>query len=98
VTAIELVARIARPGQSSYGLPWGQDRLVAIFLATVANPSALAPDHVQQRAETLGLQLDGSQYRRLMASFQRIFGVTIFFGTDRQLERAEGSTKLDSFS
>ena len=32
--------------------------------------------------------LRGSQYRRLVASFQRIFGATIFFGTDSQSERA----------
>jgi hypothetical protein len=30
----------------------------------------------------------GTQYRRLMAAFQRIFGTTIFFGTDTQRETA----------
>jgi hypothetical protein len=33
---------------------------------------------------TFGLQQGGSQYRRLVASFQRIFGATIFFGSDTQ--------------
>jgi hypothetical protein len=37
---------------------------------------------------TLGMQLGGSQYRRLVGAFQRIFGATIFFGTDNQRERA----------
>ncbi len=30
----------------------------------------------------------GTQYRRLVGAFQRIFGATIFFGTDSQRERA----------
>lgn len=30
----------------------------------------------------------GTQYRRLIASFQRIFGATIFFGTDIQHKKA----------
>lgn len=38
--------------------------------------------------DAFGLHQGGAQYRRLLASFQRIFGATMFFGTDRQLERA----------
>jgi hypothetical protein len=38
--------------------------------------------------DTFGLQQGGSQYRRLIGGFQRIFGATIFFGTDTQRERA----------
>jgi hypothetical protein len=38
--------------------------------------------------ETFGMQQGGTQYRRLMGAFQRIFGATIFFGTDTQRERA----------
>lgn len=38
--------------------------------------------------DTFGMQQGGAQYRRLFASFQRIFGATIFFGTDTQRERA----------
>jgi hypothetical protein len=34
--------------------------------------------------DTFGLQQGGSQYRRLVGAFQRIFGATIFFGTDVQ--------------
>jgi hypothetical protein len=34
--------------------------------------------------DTFGLQQGGSQYRRLVDSFQRIFGATIYFGTDSQ--------------
>jgi hypothetical protein len=38
--------------------------------------------------ETFGMQQGGSQYRRLVCAFQRIFGATIFFGTDTQKQRA----------
>jgi replication initiator protein len=78
-------------GHPSYGLPWGQDRLVPIFLAT------LAVRHQRQRitfrsgAEMLdafGLQQGGTQYRHLVGAFQRIFGATIFFGTDTQRAKA----------
>jgi hypothetical protein len=38
--------------------------------------------------DTFGMQQGGTQYRRLMGAFERIFGATIFFGTDTQRERA----------
>jgi hypothetical protein len=38
--------------------------------------------------DTFGMQQGGSQYRRLIGSFQRIFGATIFFGNDTQREHA----------
>jgi len=38
--------------------------------------------------DTFGMQQGGTQYGRLTSTFQRIFGATIFFGTDTQRERA----------
>lgn len=38
--------------------------------------------------DVFGMQQGGSQYRRLVASFQRVFGATFFFTTDSQRERA----------
>jgi hypothetical protein len=38
--------------------------------------------------DTFGMQQGGSRYRRLVGAFQRIFGATIFFGTDTQREPA----------
>jgi Plasmid encoded RepA protein len=73
-----------------YGVPWGQDRLVPIFLATLAMRQQKQTITFRSAAEMLdvfGMQ-GGSQYRRLIASFQRIFGATIFFGTDTQREKA----------
>src|SRR5678815_3455316 len=72
-------------GHPEFGLPFGQDRLVPIFLATMA---------VKQQSPTIrfrsasilldwfGLSKGGKEYRRLVAAFERIFGATIFFGTD----------------
>lgn len=78
-------------GHPKYGLPWGQDRLVPIFLATLAARQQRQTITFRSAAEmldTFGLQQGGTQYRRLLASFQRVFGATIFFGTDVQRERA----------
>ena len=77
-------------GHPSYGLPWGQDRLVPIFLATQAirqKSPQIVFESAAEMLSTFGMQQGGSQYRRLVASFQRIFGATIFFGTNSQSER-----------
>jgi hypothetical protein len=78
-------------GHPNYGLPWGQDRLVPIFLATLAirqQTARITFGSAAEMLDTFGMQQGGSQYRRLVAAFQRIFGATIFFGTDTQRERA----------
>lgn len=72
-------------GHPNHGLPWGQDRLVRLFLATLANRQRSRRITFATAAEmldTFGMQQGGSQYRRLVGAFQRIFGATIFFGTD----------------
>jgi len=72
-------------GHPKYGLPWGQDRLVPLFLATLATRQQTRHITFSSGAEmldTFGMQQGGSQYRRLIGAFQRIFGATIFFGTD----------------
>ena len=78
-------------GHPNYGLPWGQDRLIPIFLATLAirqQSSLITFDSAAEMLDTFGMQQGGSQYRRLVGSFQRIFGATIFFGTNTQREHA----------
>jgi hypothetical protein len=78
-------------GHPSYGVPWGQDRLVPIFLATLAIRQQKPTITFRSAAEMLdvfGLQQGGTQYRRLVASFQRVFGATILFGTETQREKA----------
>lgn len=74
-------------GHPEFGLPFGQDRLIPIFLATLA---------VQQQSQTVrfrfgatildmfGLAKGGTEYRRIVSAFERIFGATIFFGSKKQ--------------
>lgn len=78
-------------GHPSYGLPYGQDRLVPIFLATLAvrqRSQRVRFDNAAEMLDTFGLQQGGTQYHRLVKSFQRIFGATIFFGTEVQRNKA----------
>ena len=78
-------------GHPTYGLPWGQDRLVPLFLATLAvrqQRRTITFSSALEMLNTFGMQQGGSQYRRLIGAFQRIFGATIFFGSDMQLEKA----------
>jgi hypothetical protein len=61
-------------GHQQYGVPWGQDRLVPIFLATLAMRQQKQTITFRSAAEMLdvfGMQQGGSQYRRLIAAFQR---------------------------
>jgi hypothetical protein len=72
-------------GHPNYGLPWSQDRLVPLFLATLATRQQtrrITFSSAGTMLDTFGMQQGGSQYRRLIGAFQRIFGATIFFGTD----------------
>jgi len=78
-------------GHPTYGLPWGQDRLVPLFLATLAvrqQRRTITFSSALEMLGTFGMQQGGSQYRRLIGAFQRILGATIFFGSDMQLEKA----------
>jgi hypothetical protein len=64
---------------------------VPIFLATLAVRQQSQRITFRSAAEMLdlfGMQQGGSQYRRLISAFQRVFGATIFFGTDTQRDKA----------
>ena len=77
-------------GHPVYGLPWGQERLVPIFLATLATRQQsplITFGSAAEMLDTFGMQPGGSQYRRLIGAFQRIFGATIFCGTDLQEQK-----------
>jgi len=85
-------------GHPSYGLPWGQDRLVPIFLAPQAIRQKSPQITFQSAAamlDTFGMQQGGSQYRRLVASFQRIFGESS--EQPSSLERTVSANALPSF-
>ncbi len=82
-------------GHPDFGLPFGQDRLILIFLATLAVRQQSPTLRFRSGAEMLemfGMQEGGKEYRRLVAGIERIFGATIFFGS----ECATGGTKLFS--
>jgi hypothetical protein len=72
-------------GHPDFGVPFGQDRLVPIFLATLALRQKTQVIRFRTAAEMLdsfGMHKGGKEYRRLVAAFERIFGATVFFGTD----------------
>jgi len=69
-------------GHPEFGLPFGQDRLVPIFLATLAvrqQNQTIRFKSAAQMLDTFGMAKGGKEYRRLVAAFERIFGATIFF-------------------
>jgi hypothetical protein len=73
-------------GHPDYGVPFGQDRIVPIFLATLAVQQKSPIVRFRSAGEMLeifGLHKGGKEYRRLVGAFERIFGATIFFGTDQ---------------
>lgn len=79
-------------GHPHYGLPFGQDRIVPIYLATLAvrqQSQTIRFRTAAEMLETFGMHKGGKEYRRLVAAFERIFGATIFFGTDAFSGRAK---------
>ena len=73
-------------GHPEFDLPFGQDRLVPIYLATLAIQQKSRTVRFRSGAEmlnTFGMSKGGKEYRRLVQAFERIFGATIFFGTDQ---------------
>src|SRR5258708_13117426 len=80
-------------GHPHYGLPFGQDRVVPIYLATLAvrqQSQTIRFRTAAEMLETFGMHKGGKEYRRLVAAFERIFGATIFFGTDSLYRTAKG--------
>ena len=79
-------------GHPNFGVPFGQDRIVPIFLATLAVRQKSQTIRFRTAAEmldTFGMHKGGKEYRRLVAAFERIFGATIFFGTDSVTAKAK---------
>jgi hypothetical protein len=79
-------------GHPAFGVPFGQDRLVPIFLATLAvqqKSQTIRFRTAAEMLETFGMQTGGKEYRRLVGAFERVFGATIFFGTDALMGSAK---------
>lgn len=76
-------------GDPRFGLPFGQDRLIPIWVSTLAIRQKNRVIQFSSGAEilrTFGLPPGGKEYARLMQGFKRIFSATIFFGTEEQLQ------------
>jgi hypothetical protein len=79
-------------GHPDYGVPFGQDRLVLLWLATVAVRQQSPVIRFGSAAEILvewGMPTNGAHYKRLQDAFRRVFASTIFFGTKDELHAAE---------
>ena len=74
-------------GHLDYGLPFGQDRLLLIWIASMATWQKSRAIRFRSAAtilETFGLPKDGRYYKRPIAGFERIFYATFFFTSDEQ--------------
>jgi hypothetical protein len=72
-------------GHPRFGVPFGQDRLIPIWVATLAvqqKSRIVRFDSAAQMLDFFRLSKDGRHYRRIVQGFQRVFAATIFFGTD----------------
>ncbi|MGA2078357.1 MAG: replication protein RepA, partial [Terriglobia bacterium] len=69
--------------------PFGQDRLIPIWVATLAlrqKSREVRFDSAAQMLDFFRLPKDGFHYCRLVQAFKRIFGATIFFGNEEQAD------------
>ncbi len=79
-------------GHPEFGVPFGEDRLVPIFLAIfgcAAEKSDRPISNCRRDVGKLWHAHSGKEYRRLVAAFERVFGATIFFGTDTDTARSK---------
>ncbi|MFL6449249.1 MAG: replication protein RepA [Bryobacteraceae bacterium] len=79
-------------GHPDSGVPFGQDRLLILFLATQAVRHQTREGRFRSGAELLlewGMPTNGDHYKRLVEAFRRVFGSTIFFGTSDDKSKAE---------
>ena len=79
-------------GHPEYGVPFGQDRLVLLWLATEAVRKRSPAVEFESAAQILNewrLPTNGEYYRRLADAFKRVFASTIFFGTRNERRGAE---------
>jgi len=79
-------------GHPEYGTPFGQHRLGLLWLATEAVRTQSPVVRFESASQILtewDLTTGGEYYRRLASSFRRVFGSTIFFGTQSERGRSE---------
>lgn len=77
-------------GHPDYGVPFGQDRLIPLWVATAAVRQKSRSIEFRSAAEILNefdLPKDGPHYRRLLEGFKRVFASTIYFGAEQRGSR-----------
>lgn len=82
-------------GHPRIGLAYGQDRLIPIWIATLAlqqRSRFVRFPSAAQMLEFFHLSKDGRHYRRIVEGFKRVFAATIFFGTE---DNPDGSQVTD---
>ena len=89
---------VARSRYLHFAIPVPAERRATASFSRFRPPLAPAGAAIQNQTITFGKWRGnaqhfrngqgGSQYRRLIGAFQRVFGATIFFGTDVQREKA----------
>jgi replication initiator protein len=75
-----------------HGLPFGQDRLIPLWVSTLAVRQKSRTVLFRSAAEILeefDLPKDGPHYRRLVDGFRRIFTSTIYFGSESAARRQQ---------
>jgi hypothetical protein len=78
-------------GHPRYGLPFGQDRLIPVWVATLAvlqKSRVVRFANPSQMLDYFDLPKNGYHYHRIVHGFQRVFGATIFFGTEELRQKA----------
>ncbi|MDE3180908.1 MAG: replication initiator protein A [Acidobacteriota bacterium] len=73
-----------------FGLPYGQDRLIPIWVATLAlrqKSRVVRFRYLMEFLDYFDLPTTGFYYKRIACAFQRIFGATIFFGTEEHRDQ-----------
>jgi hypothetical protein len=84
-------------GSTDYGLPFGEDILVLIWVSTLAVlgmkdgvvPRVIEFRRAAEMLKAFGLPLDGKTYRRMQERFLRVFYATFFYGRKNSMGRAK---------
>lgn len=77
-------------GYPDFGLPFGQDRLIPLWVATLAvrqKSKTVLFRSAAEIVEEFELPRDGPHYQRLVDGFKRIFTSTIYFGNQCETNR-----------
>ena len=87
-------------GDPKFGLPFGQDRLIPLWVATVAlrtNSPEVLFNSGAEILDAFGLPKDGKKYRRLVEGFTRVYTSTFYFGPVEHIDSLTTSSRRNYF-